>query len=120
MSTMRPWIRLLLVIAALSYGLLPFAGMASAASAMQHGQHTGHGAHMSAQMGEGMAAAASHTDCPHHTKTDVNGHCAACLSLAALLRLDDTMAIADFVPLTAPSPALVSKVAAPLLPPPRA
>lgn len=121
-ATMRPLIRLILIVAALAYGALPFASMAAAMPAMQQGQHSGHGDPLNAQPDDAtaMAHAPSGADCPRHTKADVNGHCAACLALPAFLRLNDAMAFAAFVPRAALAAALVSKNAAPLVPPPRA
>ncbi|MGV8936368.1 MAG: hypothetical protein ACOH2J_04545 [Allorhizobium sp.] len=116
-AAMRPLIRFILVVAALAYGFVPLASMAAATPSLQQG---GHGDHMSAQKGDAMGNATSGDHCPRHTKPDINGHCAACLALPALLRLDNAKDFVGFVPLSARSTALVSNNAAPLLPPPRA
>lgn len=69
---MRTAVRIMLVLAALAYGAMPFTGMAQATSPDMPTLH----------------AAAMDMDCPHDGQvqdTAKSGHCAACLTLPAAI-----------------------------------
>ena len=134
-DTMKPLVRTLLVLAALAYGAMPFAGLATAMpygagagadaiieSVVVAPAASGHAAHGHAMQPEARGNPRSVTadaDCPHPGKTDRGPHCAACLTLPAELR---TVACGP-QPRAAEAPtvpaALSSRPAGPLDPPPR-
>lgn len=130
---MKPLVRTLLVLAALAYGAMPFAGLATAMpagggagaiieSVVVAPAASGHAAHDHAMQPEARGNPTSVTadaDCPHPGKTDRSPHCAACLTLPADLRIvacgpQPRAAEAPTVPA-----ALSSRPAGPLDPPPR-
>ncbi|MCL6706055.1 hypothetical protein M8R20_03480 [Pseudomonas sp. R2.Fl] len=113
-------VRLLLILAALTYCLMPFTGMASPAMASIHTTISESATqadcpHASSGHAEKMADPAS----PHPEKANENGHCSACLTLPA----EFPMAFAGMPPRAAeaapPAPQLASVDDGPLVPPPR-
>lgn len=128
---MKLLVRTLLVLAALAYGAMPFAGMAtampggagaiieSAAIGPAASGHTPHGNVMQPEAKENSTTAAADADCPHPGKTDRTPHCAACLTLPADLQI----ALSGKQPRAAEAPSVTvsftSWPAAPLDPPPR-
>lgn len=132
---MRFLVRTLLVLAVLAYGAMPLTGMAGLSSApaalaaaataadAETGAATTTATHGHARHDKGlMAASSTHsadTDCPHPGKSDRSPHCAACLTLPAVLPMADggqPQRSAEAVTLLA---TLSSWPAAPLDPPPR-
>lgn len=114
----------MLAFAAIAYGAMPYTGMAGAMPAATI-SHAGHGAdaamdhgHASRMMPATMAE--SEDGCPHQPQTMAKGHCAACLTLAADIRIHDAGKPARGAEAPAVATRLVSLTAAPLDPPPRA
>ncbi|KQW31563.1 hypothetical protein ASE36_04805 [Rhizobium sp. Root274] len=125
--------RLLLFVAALAYGAMPVTGMsAMAMPVVQMTDHSG-GLDRPASVAKAMVD----VDCPHSgvSKTvadagegagdsskpmKINGHCAACLTLPANPAFADGGQAARAAEAGLPMPQLVSQMAAPVTPPPRA
>lgn len=131
---MKPLMRIVVLIAALAYAAMPFAGMAMASvppmamatvEAGGDANHTmhGQGPHDGAQASGHRTAmdAPSGSDCPHPGKTPARDfHCAACLTLPVELAFRNEGMPPRPVEAAAPEHQLVSRTAPPLLPPPRA
>lgn len=130
-GVMRCFVRIMLVFAAFAYGAMPYTGMAVAmpvAAVMavptaiaSHADH-GHMAMDHADTGLTMPATAAESDdgCPHQPQTMAKGHCAACLTLAADIRIHDAGKPARGAEAPNLANRLTSLTAAPLDPPPRA
>ncbi|PYB77350.1 hypothetical protein [Rhizobium wuzhouense] len=130
---MKSLVRLLLLVAALSYGAMPMTGMP--AMAMPVAFETDHAGDEQKPISaaQGMAS----IDCPHsggemapadpgdgadHASKPMtnSGHCAACLTLPASPLLRDSGKPARAAEAASAAPRLVSTFSAPLTPPPRA
>ena len=119
---MRLLLRFLLAITLVAYGAMPSMGMAIDGDIAAHstgGMATGmqaadHGAHLMAM------PQTTGADCPHDGRAGQKGHCAICMSLAAMPAQPEAMPLLRSAPLPGISASLVSRVAAPLDPPPRA
>lgn len=128
---MRCFVRIMLAFAAIAYGAMPYTGMAVATpvtavmavptAIASHADH-GHGAINHGDAGRMMPATVAESDdgCPHQPQTMAKGHCAACLTLAADIRIHDAGKPARGAEAPAVATRLVSLTAAPLDPPPRA
>lgn len=131
---MRVFARLLLLLAAFAYGSMPMSGMSVMAMPMAHGVHGEalHGANL-----ERSAHAMADVDCPHAGSMEpaadhvdgtgpdskplkMTSHCAACLTLPAMIALGDNGKPARAAEAATLSPRLLSQLMAPLTPPPRA
>jgi hypothetical protein len=125
--------RLLLLIAALAYGVMPMTGMAAAAMPT----HVIDGSGMHGTASASAVPAMADIDCPHSgirmTVADAGDgaehspkplkttwHCSACLTLPALPVLADSGKPARAAEADLVLPRLVSQLSAPATPPPRA
>ncbi|WP_084368645.1 hypothetical protein [Rhizobium sp. RU36D] len=124
---MRSVIRLMLVLAALAYGAMPFTGMAGPMAATGPAQaaatqadtgHDGHEAH-AASAPQMHHEPAPDGDCPHPGKTMASGHCAACLTLPADILIAESGPPARSTLTPRLMATLTSRAAPPLDPPPR-
>lgn len=127
---MRSFIRLLLLVAALAYGAMPVTGMS--ALAMPVMQMTDHGGDL--RQPASVKNTLADVDCPHSgagkivadasdhgaKPVKIKGHCAACLTLPANPAFANGGQPARAAEAALPMPQLVSQLAAPLTPPPRA
>lgn len=130
---MRSLVRFLLLIAAFAYGAMPLTGMS--AMAMHVVQMTDHGGDL--DQPASAAKTVADVNCPHSgsgkTIADagdgvddsskpvmINGHCAACMTLPATPAIATGGQAARAAEAALPMPQLVSQLAAPLTPPPRA
>lgn len=124
--------RLLLLVAALAYGAMPMTGMSAVAMPVAHAMDTA-----GTQPAAASTKAMADVDCPHSgsqtTVADAGGdgehpskpvktawHCAACLTLPAHPGFADGGKPASAAEAGLLIPTLVSQMAAPLTPPPRA
>lgn len=131
---MRAFVRLLLLLAAFAYGSMPMSGMSVMAMPMAHAL-TGEALH--GQVSTAPTHAMADVDCPHAgsmkpaadhvdgTGPDskplkMTSHCAACLTLPAMIALGDNGKTARAAEAATLSPRLLSQLMAPLTPPPRA
>lgn len=123
---MRTVVRIMLLLAAMAYLVMPFGmstGIAQAMPADMHGP--GSMADDATPMHHGMDLVAINVDCPHQSPSDDKSpvtslHCTACLTLAADIRFLDAGKPARAVPPPAIASPLLSVATAPLDPPPRA
>jgi hypothetical protein len=117
---MRAFLRLMLIFAALAYGAMPLSGMAMQGAAVSE-QHHDAMAHMHSDDGDtSLNAASSRSDCGDKHGMFGCGHCAACLTLPALLMGLGARPFLHGAPMPAVSHQLFSTHNLPLLPPPRA
>lgn len=111
---------LLFVLAALAYAVMPISGMASQTIGMpdQHHAMMAMSQHALHDMGQDGSGCADHHQSDKHNAMGC-GHCAACLTLPAVMMGFDTVALAR----SAPKPGLVAPLLSqknlPLVPPPR-
>jgi hypothetical protein len=117
---MRFFAQLMLVFAVLAYVAMPLNGMATESLAVS-GQHPDAMVHMHAIDGYAFAkAVSSDPDCADKHSMFGCGHCAACLTLPAMLISFDARPLVHAAPVPALSHQLLSHNNLPLLPPPRA